>query len=148
MSVGSVESPLSTLSGGGVANSSSVITLLPSESPRRLVVGVPVTIHLLSTLSNFAKGTRLVDKLDETWPSSIMRRFHRICRNEDTPAILQVQLDRKEFSNRGHLQGGCGVCSFRISCLLDSAENPRKKNQPQIHDVNLISMPKLTLVAH
>ena len=125
------------LSGEGATNSSSVMTLLPSESPRRFVVGVPVTIHLLSTLSNFAKGTRLLDRLDETCPSSIMRRFHRICRNEDVPAILQVQLGKREFSNTGHLQGGCGSCSFMMFCLLDSIESPRK-NQPQIHDIDLI----------
>ena len=56
------------------------LVLFPRESPNKFVVGVPVTIHLRSTLKSLAKGTSIDDSEDETWPSSMIKRFHLICK--------------------------------------------------------------------
>src|SRR5260221_2404468 len=42
------------------------VTLLPKPRPRRLVVGVPVTIHRRSTHNYFANATNDVDRVAET----------------------------------------------------------------------------------
>lgn len=63
------------------------VDLLPKFKPSKFVVGVPVIIHLLSTLRSFANGTKFVDRVEDTWPSSMTRRFHLICRKGETERI-------------------------------------------------------------
>jgi len=59
--------------------------LLPKPRPSKFVVGVPLIIHRLSTLRVFANGTKVVERLAETWPSSMTRRFHRTCKRGVIP---------------------------------------------------------------
>lgn len=83
--VSSVSSSISCVQLG--PESSISLDLVPKLSPNRLVVGVPVTIHLLSTLRSLEKGTKAVYKVADTWPSSMTRRFHLICKKGETPVV-------------------------------------------------------------
>ena len=104
------------------------LDLVPKLSPNRFVVGVPVTIHLLSTLSNLAKGTKVVDNVADTWPSSMTRRFHRICKKGDTSFVWQRQTGTRLDGNSSQ-EHGFQECNLETSWELDSDVNSAKKNQ-------------------
>ena len=108
------------------------LDLVPKLSPNRFVVGVPVTIHLLSTLSSLAKGTKVVDKVADTWPSSMTRRFHRICNKGDTSVVWQRQMGTRVTGNSSQEQG-FQECSLETSRELASNVNSAKKLQYIVH---------------
>lgn len=105
----------------------SSLALLPRESPNKFVVGVPVTIHLRSTLKSLAKGTKMDDSEDETWPSSMIKRFHLICKKGEMFGAWHLQLGIRYPGYSGHMQGR-SECSFAMSDLLDSVLNPVGRN--------------------
>lgn len=76
----------------------------PKPSPRRLVVGVPVTIHRRSTLSAFRNVESALSVDEETCPSSMTRRFHRT----EVRALFETSRSHVQFVTRirsksGHL---------------------------------------------
>ena len=96
---------------------------VPRLRPSKFVVGVPVTIQRRSTLNIFANGTRLVVNVDETWPSSIIRRFHLICKKGEMPGTWHEQFGILKTGNSGQVQA-VRVYNFETSCTFDSAVNP------------------------
>lgn len=83
-------------------------------------------IHFLSTLSKLAKKTKPSDKPADTWPLSMTRRFHRICRKGDTSFFGQRQRGTRLFGISSQEQGSQD-CSLESSQNLASAVNPTKK---------------------
>lgn len=104
------------------------LDFVPKLRPNRFVVGVPVTIHLLSTLSSLAKGTKVVDKVADTWPSSMTRRFHLICRKGDTSFVRQRQMGTRLAGNSVQEQG-FQECNLDTSWELASAVNSAKESE-------------------
>ena len=85
------------------------------------MVGVPVTIHFLSMLRAFEHGLSWVDVDDDTWPSSMTRRFQRIWRRGETSGTAHWQSGTELPGNSGHTQYLL-ECSFAV-LPLDSAVN-------------------------
>ena len=76
----------------------------PKPSPRRLVVGVPVTIHRRSTLSVFRNVESALSADEETCPSSMTSRFHRTeVRGVFETSRSHVQFAIRIRSKSGHL---------------------------------------------
>jgi len=76
----------------------------PKPSPRRLVVGVPVTIHRRSTLSVFRNVESALSADEETCPSSMTSRFQRT----EVSGLLEASRSHVQFvirirSKSGHL---------------------------------------------
>ena len=86
-----------------------------------------MTIHLRSTLKSLAKGIKHDESEDETWPSSMTKRFHLICKKGETFGIWHLQFGTRNPGYSGHTQGR-SECSFVMSEVLSSALNPIKKN--------------------
>jgi hypothetical protein len=86
-------------------NSSSDCSLdCPKLSPRRLVVGVPVTIHRRSTLRVFRNVESALSIDEETCPSSMTSRFHRTeVRGVFETSRSHVQFVIRIRSKSGHL---------------------------------------------
>jgi hypothetical protein len=86
-------------------NSSSSCSLdCPKLSPKRLVVGVPVTIHRRSTLSMFRNVESALSTDEATCPSSMTSRFHRT----DVRGVVGTSRSHVQFvirirSKSGHL---------------------------------------------
>jgi hypothetical protein len=74
-----------------------------------------------------AKGTKIDVSEDETWPSSMTKRFHLICKKAETFGIWHLQLGTRNPGYSEHIQGR-SECSFAMSELLNSALNPIEKN--------------------
>lgn len=76
----------------------------PKLSPRRLVVGVPVTIHRRSTLSVFKNVENALSTDEEICPSSMTSRFHRTdVRGVPEFSKSHVQFVIRMRSKSGHL---------------------------------------------
>jgi len=76
----------------------------PKLSPRRLVVGVPVTIHRRSTLSVLRNVENALSTDEETCPSSMTSRFHRT----ELRGVFETSRSHVQFvilirSKSGHL---------------------------------------------
>lgn len=68
-------------------------------------------------------GVRRVESDEETCPSSIMRRFHRICNRGETSGDLHWQFGTREPENSGHLHV-FQLCNLVMLDLRSSSHNP------------------------
>lgn len=91
-----------------------------SWEPGDALVGVPVTIHLRSTLRMFEKMAYSVRFSAVLWPSSTTMRFHRIWRSGET-SLRRLHLHRR-ISLQSHTFHECRLSTF---FFFASVENPR-----------------------
>jgi hypothetical protein len=93
----------------------------PRFRPSKFVVGVPVTIHRRSTLSNFVKGVNTVESDADTWPSSITSRFQRICSSGEHGRGLHTHFGTRTLAYSAHVHGCHSVLPRFLSSLVKPA---------------------------
>jgi len=88
----------------------------PKLSPRRLVVGVPVTIHRRSTLSVFKNVDSALSIDEEMCPSSMISRFHRT-----EVRVSEILASHVQFATRIRLKSGHS--HVPATCLVPPRRN-------------------------
>jgi len=102
----------------------------PKLSPRRLVVGVPVTIHRRSTLSVFKNVDSALSIDEDMCPSSMISRFHRTEVRVFETSASHVQFVIRIRSKSGHLHvpATCSVPPRRNSFVNPTRYEKKFRN--------------------